>query len=98
MQERLKLVEQGISALVKNLFIEFDSARQQISISEQASHTAEENVDLTSRAFEIGASKPQDVIEAHILNAIIKGNLLRAQHDQLLKLAELDYVLGSEAQ
>ena len=98
MQERQKLVEQGIAALVKNLFIEFDSARQQISISEQASHTAEENADLTSRAFEIGASKPQDVIEAHILQAIIKGNLLRAQHDQLLKLAELDYVLGSEAQ
>jgi outer membrane protein len=97
-QERQKLVEQGIAALVKNLFIEFDSARQQILISEQASNTSEENVDLTSRAFEIGASKPQDVIEAHILHAIIKGNLLRAQHDQLLKLAELDYVLGSEAQ
>lgn len=98
MQEKQKLVEQGIAALIKNLFIEFGSARQQIAISEQASHTAEENVDLTSRAFEIGASKPQDVIEAHILHAVIKGNLLRAQHDQLLKLAELDYVLGAEVQ
>lgn len=87
-----------MAALVKNLFIEFDSARQQIAISEQASHTAAENVDLTSRAFEIGASKPQDVIEAQILQAIIKGNLFRAQHDQLLKLAELDYVLGTESQ
>lgn len=98
MQERQKLVEQGMAALVKNLFIEFDSARQQIAISEQATNIAAENVDLTSRAFEIGASKPQDVIEAQILQAIIKGNLLRAQHDQLLKLAELDYVLGFESQ
>ena len=98
MQEKQKLVERGMASLVKNLFIEFDSARQQVAISEQASHTAEENVDLTSRAFQIGASKPQDVIEAHVLNAIIKGNLLRAQHDQLLKLAEIDYVLGSEIQ
>ena len=98
MQEKQKLVEQGIASLVKNLFIELDSARQQVVISEQASKTAEENMDLTSRAFQIGASKPQDVIEAHILYAIIKGNLLRAQHDQMLKLAEIDYVLGSELQ
>lgn len=98
MQERQKLVEQGMAALVKNLFIEFDSARQQVAISEQANRTAEETVDLTARAFQLGASKPADVIEAHILHAIIKGNLLRAKHDQLLKLAEIDYVLGSELQ
>jgi hypothetical protein len=29
---------------------------------------------------------------------VVKGNLLRAQHDQQLQLAEIDYVLGSEAQ
>jgi outer membrane protein TolC len=97
-QQRQKLVEQGIATLVKNLFIEFASARQQVDISQQASNTASENADLTSRAFELGASKPQDVIEAHILQAIIKGNLFRAQHDQLLKLAEIDYVLGMERQ
>ncbi len=98
MQEKQKLVEQGIAALVKNLFIEYDSARQQVDISDQAIHTAEENRELTSRAFQLGASKPQDVIEANILYAIIQGNLLRARHDQLLKLAELDYVLGTESQ
>lgn len=98
MLEKQKLVEQGIAALIKNLFIEFDSAREQVAISEQASHTAEENMDLTSRAFQIGVSKPQDVIEAHILYAVIKANLLRAQHDQMLKLAEIDYVLGYEAE
>lgn len=98
MQERQKLVEQGVAALIKNLFIEFDSARQQLSLSEQASHTSQENMDLTSRAFQIGASKPEDVVEASILHAIIQGNLFRSQHDQLLKLAEIDYVLGSEAE
>lgn len=97
MQEREKLVEQGVATLVKSLFIEFDGALQQTAISEQAKQIAQEHADLTSRAFEIGASKPQDLIEAHILQAIIKGNLIRAQHDQLLKLAELDYVLGSES-
>jgi outer membrane protein len=98
MQEKQKLVEQGIATLVKNLFIEFDGARQQVAISEQAKMTSEENRDLTSRAFQIGASKPQDVVEANVMHAIIQGNLLRAQHDQLLKLSEIDYVLGSEAE
>ena len=98
MQDKQKLVEQGIATLVKNLFIEYDSARQQIAISEQASKQAQENVDLTSRALQIGASKPQDMVESTILEGIVKGNLLRAQHDQQLKLAEINYVLGSEAQ
>lgn len=98
MQEKQKLVEQGIAALIKNLFVEFDSARQQVAISDEAIQTAEEHRDLTSRAFQIGASKPQNVVEASILYAIVEGNRLRAQHDQLLKLTEIDYVLGTEAQ
>lgn len=98
MQDKQKLVEQGVATMVKNLFIEYDAARQQIEVSEQASKNAEENVDLTSRALQIGASKPQDMIEASILQGIIKGNLLRARHDQQLQLAEINYVLGAEAQ
>lgn len=98
MQEKQKLVEQGMATLVKNLFIEYDGSRQQVAISQQAKMTSEENRDLTSKAFQIGSGKPQDVVEANVMHAIIQGNLLRAQHDQLLKLSEIDYVLGSEAQ
>lgn len=98
MQDKQKLVEQGVATLVKNLFIEYASANQQISISEQAATQAQENVDLTSRALQIGASKPQDMIEASILEGIVKGNLLRAKHDQQLNLAEINYLLGAEAQ
>ena len=98
MQEKQQLVEQGIATLLKSLFIEFDNAREQVAISEQASHTAQENLELTSRAFRIGASKPQDVIEANILYAVLQCNLFKAQHDQLLNLAEIDYILGTEAE
>lgn len=98
MQDKQKLVERGIATLIKNLFIEFDAARQQIAVSEQASKQAQENVDLTTSALQIGASKPQDMVEASILEAIVKGNLLRARHDQQLQIAEINYVLGTEAQ
>lgn len=98
MQDKQKLVEQGVATLVKNLFIEYDSARQQIAISEIATKQAQENVDLTSSALQIGASKPQDMVEASIFEGIVKGNLLRAQHDQQLQLAEINYVLGAEAE
>lgn len=97
-QDKQKLVEQGVATLIKNLFIEFDAARQQIAVSEQASKQAQENVELTTSALQIGASKPQDMVEASILEAIVKGNLLRARHDQLLHIAEINYVLGTEAQ
>ena len=98
MQDKQKLVEQGVAASIKNLFIDYDTARQQIAISAEASKQAEENIDLTTRALQIGAAKPQDMIEASILAAMVKGNLLRAQHDQQLQLAEIDFILGTEAQ
>lgn len=98
MQDKQKLVEQGVAASIKNLFIDYDTARQQIVISAEASKQAEENIDLTTRALQIGAAKPQDMIEASILAAMVKGNLLRAQHDQQLQLAEIDFTLGTEAQ
>jgi outer membrane protein len=98
MQNKQKLVEQGVATLVKNLLIEYETAHQQIEVSEQASKLADDHSDLTARAFQIGASKPEDMVHASILQAITQGNLLRARHDQQLNLAELDYVLGSEAQ
>lgn len=98
MQSKQKLVEQGVATLVKNLLIEYETAHQQIGVSEQAAQLADDHSDLTSRAFQIGASKPEDMVHASILQAITQGNLLRAKHDQQLNLAELDYVLGSEAQ
>lgn len=98
MQNKQKLVEQGVATLVKNLLIEYETAHQQIEVSEQASRIADDHSDLTARAFQIGASKPEDMVHASILQAITQGNLLRARHDQQLNLAELDYVLGSEAQ
>lgn len=98
MQSKQKLVEQGVATLVKNLLIEYETAHQQIRVSEQAVQLADDHSDLTSRAFQIGASKPEDMVHASILQAITQGNLLRAKHDQQLNLAELDYVLGSEAQ
>lgn len=98
MRDKQKLVEQGIATLIKKLFIEFDAARQQIAVSTLAAKQAQENVDLTASALQIGTSKPQDMVEASILEAIVKGNLLRAQHDQQLQLAEINYVLGAEAQ
>ena len=98
MQNKQKLLEQGVATLVKNLLIEYETAHQQIEVSEQASKLADDHSDLTARAFQIGASKPEDMVHASILQAITQGNLLRARHDQQLNLAELDYVLGSEAQ
>jgi outer membrane protein TolC len=98
MRDKQKLVEQGIATLIKKLFIEFDAARHQIAVSTLAAKQAQENVDLTASALQIGASKPQDMVEASILEAIVKGNLLRAQHDQQLQLVEINYVLGAEAQ
>jgi len=98
MQEKQKLVEQGIATMLKNLFIELEGANKQVSISQNSSSIADENISLTARAFQIGASKPQDLIESHLLGAMIKANLFKAQHDQLLKMAEIEYVLGSEIQ
>ena len=90
------MVEQGLAAQIKNLFISLDAASQQILLSEQSVAFSRDYERLTSQAYQIGASKPEDMIQASIYNAVIEGSLLRAKHDNANSMAEIEYFIGSQ--
>jgi outer membrane protein TolC len=98
MGEKKILVEQGLAAQIKYLFIQLDAANQQIVISEKATQTSKEYEELTEKAYQIGVTKPEDMIQASLLDAITQGNLLKAEHDAAYQLAEIEYFIGNEIQ
>lgn len=90
------LVEQGLAAQIKNLFIGFDAANQQVALSEKTVSFSRDYERLTSQAYQIGASKPEDMIQASIYNAVVEGSYLRAQHDSANHMAEIEYFIGTQ--
>jgi len=102
--QRLKLMEQqsfvesGIALLIKNKYIDLQKAIAQVSLSEKALDISQDNVSLVNRAFSIKSATSRDVIEASYHNALIQSNLIKAQHDVLLNLADIENTLGTQAQ
>ncbi|MEW8374445.1 MAG: TolC family protein [Candidatus Thiodiazotropha sp.] len=94
-QQRL-LLSESTATQIKHLFLQTDAARKQVSITRQAVDTSEQNLDLSNRAYQTGAVKTEKVIEANLMDAMVRANLARASHDQALHLAEIAYLLGSE--
>ncbi len=96
MAETQILVEQGLAAQIKNLFIGLDTASQQILLSEKTVNFSRDYERLTQQAYQIGASKPEDMIQASIYNAVVEGSYLRAQHDGAYSMAEIEYFIGTQ--
>ncbi|MEW8026415.1 MAG: TolC family protein [Candidatus Thiodiazotropha sp.] len=90
------LLGESTATQIKHLFIQAGAARKQIGITQQAVDTSQQNLDLSNRAYQTGAVKTEKVIEANLLDAMVRANLARASHDQALHLAEIAYLLGSE--
>jgi outer membrane protein len=95
LKEQNQYVEQGLATAIKNQFIELGSAIEQKKLGAEAYKSSSENVDLSHRAFKIGATDIQEVIHANYFNQIIHSNLLKAQHDALLSFAEIENMVGT---
>ena len=96
MGETQLLVEQGLAAQLKNLFISLDAANQQVALSEKTVAFSRDYERLTNEAYQIGASKPEDMIQASIYSALVEGSLIRAQHDSANNMAEIEYFIGAQ--
>ncbi len=97
MEQQRLLVSEGVATKVKSLFLQIQAAKQQIEITRLSLDASKENRDLTSRAYQVGSVELQKVIEADLLDAMVRANHYRAAHDQALHLAEISYLLGTEA-
>ena len=83
---------------VKHLFIHMVSAQDQKKASEEAAKAAEENRDLNERAYQEELVETKDVIEAQLVESIMKATYQKALFDHIEGQAHLDFVIGKEVE
>lgn len=100
--ERLKeqqvLLREGLALQVKHVFIQLMSSQQQKLSSEAAANAAEENRALNERAYQEEMVETKDVIEAQLMESLMKAQYLKTLYDNLDSRANLDFVVGKEVE
>jgi outer membrane protein TolC len=94
-QQKL-LLKEGIALQVKHIFIQLMSSQQQKVSSEAASLSSEESRSLNERAYQEELVETKDVIEAQLIESLMKAQYRKALYDHLEARASLDFVVGRQ--
>jgi outer membrane protein TolC len=98
--EKLKqqqfLLKEGIALQVKHIFIQLMSTQQQKVSSEAAANSSEENRALNERAYQEELVETKDVIEAQLIESLMKAQYRKSLYDHLEARANLDFVVGKQ--
>jgi outer membrane protein TolC len=94
-QQKL-LLKEGIALQVKHIFIQLISSQQQKASSEAASLSSEESRSLNERAYQEELVETKDVIEAQLIESLMKAQFRKALYDHLEARASLDFVVGRQ--
>jgi outer membrane protein len=93
-EEQKLLVEQGIALQLKSIFLNMEKAFRQVDISRDTVNFAAENAELSNRSYQEGILKTEDLIQALLLESIVKSNFVKARHDVAYSISKMDLVLG----
>ncbi len=98
--EKLKqqqfLLKEGIALQVKHIFIQLMSSQQQKVSSEAAAVSSEENRSLNERAYQEELVETKDVIEAQLVESLMKAQFRKTLYDNLEARANMDFVVGKQ--
>ena len=98
--EKLKqqqfLLKEGIALQVKHIFIQLITAQQQKVSSEAAAASSEENRSLNERAYQEEMVETKDVIEAQLMESLMKAQYQKTLYDNLDARANMDFVVGRQ--
>ncbi|RQW87386.1 MAG: TolC family protein [Geobacter sp.] len=96
LKEQQLLLREGLALQVKHLFIQLMKAQDQQTSTESAAISAEENRSLNERAYQEELVETKDVIEAQLMESLMKAQHLKTLYDHLEAQANLDFVVGNE--
>lgn len=88
------LLKEGIALQVKHIFIQLMSSQHQKVSSEAAASSSEENRALNERAYQEELVETKDVIEAQLVESLMKAQYQKALYDHIEARANLDFVVG----
>lgn len=96
LKEQQLLLRDGIALQVKHIFIQMMSAQKQKKSAEAATLSSEENRALNERAYQEELVETKDVIEAQLVESLMKAQYRKALFDNLDARANLEFVVGKE--
>ncbi len=90
------LLKDGIALQVKHIYIQLMSSQQQMVSSEAAALSSEENRSLNERAYREELVETKDVLEAQMVESLMKAQYRKVLYDHLDARANLDFVVGRQ--
>jgi outer membrane protein len=96
LKEQQVLLREGLALQVKHLFIQLMRSQDQQTSTGAAAIAAEENRSLNERAYQEELVETKDVIEAQLMESLMKAQHLKTLYDHLDASANLDFVVGKE--
>lgn len=93
--EKKELLKDGISLLLKHEFLKSSISYKQIQTLKNAKKLAIRNRDLNTRAYQVEAVTPKEVIEAQLTEAYVKMDYLTYVHNYMLSLAKIENIIGT---
>ena len=96
LKQQQSLLKDGIAIQVQHFFIQLRTAQKQKTATEAASVSSEENRALNELAYREELVETKDVIEAQLMESLMKAQYRKALYDCLEARASLDFVVGSQ--
>ncbi|MGA7828013.1 MAG: TolC family protein [Geobacteraceae bacterium] len=96
LKEQKLLLRDGIALQVKHIFIQLMKSQDQQTSTAAAAVAAEENRSLNERAYQEELVETKDVIEAQLMESLMKAQHAKTLYDHLEAQANLDFVVGKE--
>jgi outer membrane protein TolC len=94
MLEDKKVYRNSITLKMQDLFFKITKAKDQVKATEDAMNTAIENRELNERAYYADMVGVEDLIQAQILESLMKANYYKTLFDHIEAILELEYYLG----
>ncbi|MDD3294418.1 MAG: TolC family protein [Geobacteraceae bacterium] len=96
LKEKQILLKEGLALQVKHIFIKMMSSQAQKASSESAAISSQENRELNERAYMEELVETKDVIEAQLVESLMKAQYQKALYDHIEARANLEFVVGKE--
>lgn len=96
LRQKYTLFTQGLTLMMQSQFYQLMAAQEGVAISREVHATATENLDLVERAYQIEILTEKDLIEAQIIEALMKAKLEKAFYDHFLIRTDLEYILSEK--
>ncbi|MBN1552913.1 TolC family protein, partial [bacterium] len=96
LRHQYTLFRQGLTLIVQNHFYQLMAAQEGVEIARETYETSLENLDLVKRAYQIEILTERDLIEAQIIEALMKAKFEKSLYDHFQIRTELETILAEQ--